>query len=229
MRDAATIGIWAALFIASHLVMSSARVRPRLVNRLGQNGFRGLYSIVAFATLVPLITEFARHKHAGPMLWYLRGDAPVRWLAWLMMLAALILFIGGFITPSPATIGAPSDTSPRGILKLTRHPGFMAFILFGMAHVLMNGWLGDLFFFGTFCVLGVMGGIHQDGRKLVEIGGPYRRFVEQTSFIPGAALLSGRQSWSFSDTPWTAIAIGGATTIAIVIIHPHLFGGHPLG
>lgn len=229
MYDAAIIGIWAALFIASHLVLSSANLRPRLVSRLGQGGFRGLYSLVAFGTLIPLIVEFARHKHAGPMMWYLRGDAPVRWLVWVMMLAALILFVGGFITPNPGTIGAPPDTSPRGILKLTRHPGFVAFILFGAAHSLMNGWLGDLFFFGTFWVLGVIGGIHQDRRKMLEIGEPYQRFIEQTSFIPGTAILTGRQSWSYDDIPWKAIVIGVACWIVIAISHPYLFGGHPLG
>ncbi len=229
MQADVIIGTWAALFIASHLILSSARVRPGLVKRLGQSGFRGLYSIVAFGTLGPLIFEFARHKHAGAMLWYLRGDAPLRWLAWLTMLVALIFFVGGFATPNPGTIGAPPAEEARGILKITRHPSFVGFILFGAAHILMNGWTGDVLFFGAFCVLGVIGGMHQDRRKLREMGEPYRRFVARTSFIPGAALLDGRQSWSRADMPWTAIAAGAALAIAIAIFHPALFGGHPLG
>jgi len=196
---------------------------------MGEQGFRGLYSIVAFGTLGPLIFEFAHHKHAGTMLWYLRGDPAVRWLAWLMMLAALIFFAGGFITPNPGTIGAPPTEQARGLLKITRHPSFVGFILFGAAHLLMNGWIGDVLFFGAFCVLGVAGGIHQDRRKLREIGEPYRRFAEHTSFFPGAALVSGRQSWTRADTPWTAVGVGAALTIAILIFHPALFGGRPLG
>jgi uncharacterized membrane protein len=229
MGPEAIIGIWAALFIASHLILSSARVRPPLVKRVGQIGFRGLYSIMAFATLIPLIVEFARHKHTGAMLWYLRADPPLRWLAWIMMLAALVFFVGAFVTPNPGTIGAPSDTNVHGILKLTRHPSFVGFILFGVAHILMNGWLGDVIFFGTFCVLGVVGGVRQDRRKIREMGEPYRRFVEQTSFVPGAAILNGHQSWSYADTPLIAIVAGGALTIVILIFHPHLFGGRPLG
>jgi len=225
----AIIGTWATLFVASHLILSSARLRPALVSRFGEQGYRGIYSLVALATLIPLALEFARHKHMGAMLWYLRGDAPLRWLAWLMMLTALVFFVAGFITPNPGTIGAPADTSVRGILKLTRHPSFVGFILFGAAHVLMNGWSGDVLFFATFCVLGVLGGIHQDRRKIREVGEPYRRFFEQTSFIPGAALISGRQTWSREDTPWAAIALGASVTILIVIFHPYLFGGHPLG
>jgi len=57
----------------------------------------------------------------------------------------------------------------------------------------------------------------------------YRRFVEQTSFFPGAALVSGRQHWSLADKPWAAIGIGLAIAITVVMLHPYLFGGSPLG
>jgi hypothetical protein len=29
--------------------------------------------------------------------------------------------------------------------------------------------------------------------------------------------------------PWTAIGVGTIVTIAIVLLHPTIFGGHPLG
>jgi uncharacterized membrane protein len=164
------------------------------------------------------------------MLWNLRPIAPVRWLVWLMMLVAVIMWVASLITPNPAAIGGSENLTPRGILKLTRHPGFVAFTIFGFAHMLMNGWAGDLVFFGTFPVLGIFGGLHQDHRKLRAMGERYRRFVEQTSFIPGAALLSGRQQWNpAEDMPWLAIAIGVVLTFVLVTIHPWAFGGHPLG
>jgi len=62
------------------------------------------------------------------------------------------------------------------------------------------------------------------------MGERYRRFVEQTSFMPGAALLSGRQHFDpAEDVPWLAILIGTVLTIVLVAIHPWAFGGHPLG
>ena len=146
------------------------------------------------------------------------------------MLAALILFVASLINPNPATIGAPSDKSaPRGVLKLTRHPSFTAFVLFGVAHLMMNGSVGDIFFFGTFPALGIFGGLHQDSRKLRDLGNSYRRFLDQTSFFPGAALWDGRQRWSSGDTPWIPIGIGIAATLLILMLHPMLFGGNPLG
>ena len=146
-----------------------------------------------------------------------------------MMLAALIFLIAGLLNPNPATIGAPAKRRVGGILKITRHPSFVAFTLFGLAHMLMNGWAGDLLFFASFPALGILGGLHQDWRKLHEIGEPYRRFVAQTSFFPGAALIDGRQRWRNDDIPWVAIGIAVVATVIIVTLHPTLFGGAPLG
>jgi uncharacterized membrane protein len=229
MNPVMAIGALAILFVGTHLLISSPIARPRLVERLGEQAFHAVYSLVAIATLIALVAVFAHHKHAGPLLWYLRATAPIRWLAWLMMLAALVFLAAGLINPSPATIGAPAQRPVRGVLKVTRHPSFIAFTLFGCAHLLMNGWAGDLLFFGCFPVLGIVGGLHQDRRKLREIGEPYRRFVAETSFFPGAALFDGRQRWRSDDTPWVAIGIGAALTIVIVILHPLMFGGAPLG
>jgi uncharacterized membrane protein len=208
MNPVVAIGVWAVLFVGTHLFISSSIIRPWLVDRLGEQAFRGVYSLVAFAMLIPLVVIFAHHKHAGPMLWYWRGTGPIRWLAWLMMLVALIFLIAGLVNPNPAAIGAPAERPIGGILKITRHPSFIAFTLFGLAHMLMNGWVGDLLFFGSFSALGILGGLHQDWRKLHEIGEPYRRFVSETSFFPGDVLFDGRQRWRNDDIPWVAIAIG---------------------
>jgi uncharacterized membrane protein len=229
MDPVAAIAFWSAMFLGTHLIISSARVRPILVGAIGEQPYRGVYSLAAFVTFIPMVVVFAHHKHSGPMLWYLRDIDPVRWLAWLLMLLALIFLFGGLINPNPGAIGAPTEKRVTGILKITRHPSFVAFILFGLAHILMNGWLGDVIFFSVFPALGILGGIHQDGRKLRDLGDGYRKFLDQTSFLPGAALLGGRQRWNGADIPWAALGIGIAATILIVMLHPMLFGGSPLG
>jgi uncharacterized membrane protein len=232
MDPVAAIALWSTLFVVSHLLISSQSIRPGLVNRMGELPFRGLYSLVAFGTLIPLVMTFMRHKHAGAMLWYLRDFRAARSLTWLLMFAALIMLAASLISPSPGAIGSRpggGTDGVNGILKLTRHPGHVAFSLFGFAHLLMNGWVGDVIFFGTFPVLGILGGLHQDRRKLHELGENYRRFVEQTSLFPGAALASGRQHWSLADMPWAAIGIGSAIAMILVVFHPYLFGGSPLG
>src|SRR5258706_8188086 len=101
MSAAAWIACWALLFVASHLVISSSRVRPRLIAAVGEQPYRGIYSLVAFATLGPLIYEFSYHKHAGPLLYFLRDSVAIRSLTWLMMFLALILFAASLINPNP--------------------------------------------------------------------------------------------------------------------------------
>jgi uncharacterized membrane protein len=229
MDATVVIALWAASFLGSHLIISSSAVRARLIGAVGEQPYRGIYSLVAFATLGPLIYEFARDKHAGPLLWNLRAVPPLRWLAWLLMLASIILFVASFINPNPGVAGAKGALEPRGILKITRHAAFVSFSLFGIAHMLMNGSAGDVIFFGTFPALGITGGMHQDQRKLRDLGDRYREFVARTSFVPFAALVGGRVRWSREDTPWRAIVIGVVLTIVLVALHPRIFGGHPLG
>src|SRR5690348_13765369 len=72
MDPVIAIAFWAALFVPSHLLISSQSIREGLVNRIGEMPFRGLYSLAALGTLIPLMMIFFRHKHAGAMLWYLR-------------------------------------------------------------------------------------------------------------------------------------------------------------
>jgi uncharacterized membrane protein len=232
MEPVAAIALWSSLFIVSHLLVSSRTVRPRLIGLVGDQSYRGIYSLVAIGTLTPLIIVFGRHKHAGAMLWYLRNFGAARSLTWILMFAALIVLTAGVINPGPSSMVASAESSgrgPHGVLKLTRHPSFVAFSLFGFAHMLMNGWVGDLIFFGTFPALGILGGLHQDHRKLADLGENYRQFVDRTSFFPGLALIRGRQRWTATDTQWAALAVGIALGIVLVLLHPYLFGGSPIG
>jgi uncharacterized membrane protein len=227
------IALWAVLFLGSHLVFSSRAVRPRLIAMVGERTYPGIYSIVALGTFIPLVLAFAHHKHSGAMLWNLRGVDAIRWTVWLLMLLALMIFVASFITPNPGSMGAQGNDKnasvARGVLKISRHPGFVAFSMFGLAHILMNGFVGDVIFFGTFPALSIIGGMHQDARKETQLGGSYKKLEEDTSFFPGLALLAGRQRWTSLDTPWIAIAIGIALTGLIVWLHPMIFGGNPLG
>jgi uncharacterized membrane protein len=229
MGPVAEIALWTGLFVGMHLLLSSETIRGRLVAVLGAQPFRGVYSLVAIGTFIPMVVAFGHNKHAGTMLWNLRGEPVARGVTWFLMFGALILVIGGLINPNPAAIGAPTRNRATGILKITRHPILAAFTCFGLGHLLMNGWGGDVIFFGGFAVLGIVGGIHQDRRKLREIGNPYREFLSATSFFPGGALLVRRAEWSRSDIPWTAIAVGIVAGVVLVVFHPRMFGGSPLG
>ena len=227
------IALWSLLFVGSHLVISSRAVRPRLVAIVGERAYPGIYSLVALATFVPLCFAFARHKHSGTMLWNLRDVPVLRYLVWMLMLFAIVMLIASFITPNPGSMSAQGEAQnasiARGVLKISRHPSFIAFSAFGVAHLLMNGFVGDVIFFGTFPALSIIGGMHQDARKEMQLGATYQSLEDRTSFFPGLALIDGRQHWTSADTPWAAIAIGVVLTALILWLHPMIFGGNPLG
>jgi uncharacterized membrane protein len=233
MYPVVAIALWALLFLGSHLVISSRAVRPRLITVVGEQPYAGVYSLVALATFIPLCFAFARHKHSGAMLWNLRDVPAIRYLVWLAMLFAFIILIASFITPNPGSMSAQGEAKhasvAHGVLKISRHPSFVAFSAFGLAHMLMNGFVGDLIFFGTFPALSIIGGLHQDARKEVQLGDSYRALEANTSFFPAIALVQGRQHWTVRDTPWASIVIGAALTALVLWLHPMIFGGNPLG
>src|SRR5262249_5533807 len=54
------------LFGGTHVGLTVGSVRARLVARLGESGFRGVYSAVAVATFAALVRFYATHRMAGP-------------------------------------------------------------------------------------------------------------------------------------------------------------------
>ena len=73
MDPVAEIALWTGLFVGMHFLLSSEPVRTRLVGRVGAQPFRGIYSLVAIGTFIPMVVVFGHNKHAGAMLWNLRG------------------------------------------------------------------------------------------------------------------------------------------------------------
>jgi uncharacterized membrane protein len=219
--------LWAG-FAATHLVLSSASVRPRLIARLGDGPFRGLYSLVVIAWFVALVWVFARHKHAGPVLWYTIGPPAIAELVNLvLMVLAFALVVAGLIPSqaAPSSMGAaPAErTEAHGLLRITRHPFNAGASLFGIAHLLVNGSLGDVLFFGGFPLFAWIGSRHQDERLGRSKPG-YRELVADTSFVPFAAVLASRQRLVPRELPWGGFAAGVALALVVRHWHGALFG-----
>jgi len=225
MQASLILLLWWALFGGTHIVLSSARFRPKLVAQLGERPFLGLYSLVAFATLIPLFVYYFRHKHAGPQLWTTFGPHLLaRDLNLVFMALAFVLLICGLVSRPPSAMMTSGTPTPYGITRITRHPTFAAFFLFGLAHCLVNGTIGDLIFFGGFFVFAWVGAWHQDTRKVVEVPG-YAEFKAATSFIPFAAILSRKQPFPRGELRWGVILLALVVFYVVRAYHPHFFGG----
>jgi uncharacterized membrane protein len=214
---------FSVLFPLTHILMSHGAIRSSLVAALrGVWPFRAAYSLVSFLTLGPSVAIWWSHRHLGPQLW----DLPfwlTRSLALPLMLLAIVLLVLMLAAPSPASM-LPGVSKVHGVLRITRHPMNMAFAAFGLTHLVTNGYLGDVFFFGQFAALGVIGAYHMDARKLAEKGESYREFVRQTSVVPFAALIVGKTKLEADDIAFPLFLIAVVVFVALVVFHGRLFG-----
>lgn len=208
-------------FAGSHLVLSSQQLRGVLVERLGEERFRLLYSLLALAFFVPLVWTYFAHRHAGLWLWGLSRGTAMTWTVGIGMAVALTLLVAGLARPSPAGI-VPGEPTTGGVYGITRHPVFMAFAIFGLMHLLPNGSIADIIFFGGFVVFALIGAWHQDQRKLASGDPRYSGFYAATPFLPftGASTLQAVKELSPA-----ILAAGIVLTVVIRYFHSSWFGG----
>ena len=214
--------LWLA-FGLSHTVLSSVRVRPTLVRVLSERGFEGVYSLIALAVFVPLVWVYFAHKHTGALLWAVSVTPGVYWFVYVGMAIAFVLVVSGLMTPSPsATRAKPGEgpAQPRGIHFITRHALFMGFGLFGLLHLIPNGFASDIAFFAGFPIFAVIGCIHQDRRKLTLEPERYRAFYDATPLIP----FTGRNTFrGLRELSPMAVLIGLALTWGVRHFHSAWF------
>lgn len=221
----AVLSLW-IVFAAVHLIMSSSGARPRLIRLLGDRGFLAFYSAVIILVFVSMLVYFFQHKHAGPLLWDLQELPLVRYAA-MALIAMGFFFLAISIAPSsasPLAMSASGTLTAKGLVRITRHPGFIGFSLFGLAHCLVNGYLGDVIFFGGFAAWPPIGARDQERRKLVTMGKEFADFLAATSYVPFAAVLSGRQKLVWKEVNWKAGVIGLLVFAVVRFFHGPLFG-----
>jgi uncharacterized membrane protein len=224
MAGVFSVLFWWLAFAGTHIALSSAALRRPLIARIGERGFQGLYSLVAFATFIPLVSTYFANKHAGPLLWSLASIPGVRWLAVALSGAAVVLLVLSFVQPSPTGMMPGVPRRARGVTRITRHALFMAIGLWGLAHTIVNGFLSDVIFFGGFLVYALIGSAHQDSRKQADGGSEMSTFYGETSILPFAAILDGRNRLALSEIPLIGVAIGLVAAVLLYNFHEQLFG-----
>jgi len=220
-------GLASAAFVISHLGLSAAPLRGRLVARLGETGFQILYGLVALLTLGAMIAAYSQASHTV----YLWPPGPgVRHLPLLVMPLALFLIAGGVLIPNPSATGmtgALDRPEPvQGVLRITRHPVMWGVGLWAAVHLVANGDLASLLFFGGFLLTALGGAAHLDRRMAATEGERWRRFVAVTSFVPFVALRAGRQRWAWAELRRPALWGLGLFAL-LLVLHPALFGVRP--
>lgn len=210
-------------FGGSHMVLAAPDVRSPIIARVGARGFQALYSLVALATFILLVRTYWGHKHAGPQLWDLAAQPGVRLLAIVLAGIGVAVAVLAVAQPSPTGMRGASKQA-RGMTRITRHPLFMAIGLWGLAHILVNGFFSDVIFFGGFVVFAVVGSAHQDARKRVTEGDGLGQFYGETSLLPFGAIVTGRNHLALGEIPRPAAVIGIVAAVLLYLLHSRLFG-----
>lgn len=216
--------IVASIFwIGIHVVVSGL-ARPAIAGRIGEAAFAGLFSVLSVIALGGLIIAWVAAPYAA--LWppgTLLGYAPL-----VLMPFALLFFVPSVTQKNPTSAGpparGPAALPVRGITRITRHPMLWAFALWALGHLLANGDLASLWFFGAILVVALSGMPSIDRKRLRSLGADYEAFMAQTSILPFAAIAGGRQSFSLREIGWWRPLLAILLYLVLIAVHGPVFG-----
>ena len=122
------------LFIGIHLVPSSARLRAALAARLGENGYKILFSLVSVVGLVLAAIGYGQ----APREQIFEPSQTARTLLPAAMAVALVLVVVANV--------------PGRMRRLLRHPMLAGVLIWSVLHLLANGDLASNVLFGAFAL-----------------------------------------------------------------------------
>lgn len=210
-------------FVLGHFLLSSRALRTPLIQRLGAQGFRALYSVMVLAAFVWMLLSYGRAPYVE--LWL-----PPDWtrhLAMGLMALAALLVVGGLTTPSPTLVGgealeekAGSRPMVQGFLTVTRHGFLCGTALWALAHLAANGDAATAILAGGILLLSVGGMWHIDWRRQGSMAAAWGPVALTTSHLPFLAALQGR-----TRIDWRGIGVWRPA--AGLLLYAALLFGHP--
>jgi uncharacterized membrane protein len=176
-----TLVIGLVLFLGVHSIsMVNARWRDRMVARLGEPVWQGLYGLVALAGFALIVWGYGLAREAPVVLY-----APPVWLRHVALLLMVFVF--------PLLLAA---YLPGRIQTATQHPMLAATKLWAVAHFLANGSLADVVLFGSFLVWAVADRIsfrHRPARPVP--GAPPGKANDLIAVVAGLGLYVAFLFW----------------------------------
>ena len=209
------------LFLGIHLAVSGTTLRDRLTGVIGEKLYVPLFALASLVAVVWMCIAYG-HARADDLLLFDCGQSfrntGIIWLA-----LAFVLFVPGVTRGNPTSAG---QTGARidGVLRITRHPFLCAVMLWSAFHLIGTGTLASAIFFGTFLVVAVIGTRAIDGKVRRKRPDQWRQIVAQTSILPFAAIIQGRNRFVAREYFDWRLALAVAIYAAILYFHADLFG-----
>ena len=128
------------LFLGIHFLPMFPARRAGLISKLGENGYKGFYSLIAAIGLGLIIYGYGEARMEGPPLIY---DPPfwLRHVTMLLMVPVFIFLVAAYV--------------PCKIRRTLKHPMLVAIKLWALSHLLANGDLASVLLFGGFFIWAV--------------------------------------------------------------------------
>jgi uncharacterized membrane protein len=209
----------AILWTGVHVGIAGTALRGAIVRRITERGFMAAFSIASVVSIGLLCAAY----NAAPtvILWF--APPVLLWLLLLAMLPACVLFAGAVTTRNPTAVGG--DGAPiRGMLLVTRHPMLWSFAIWAAVHILGNGDLASVLFFGAFLVTALAGMPSIDAKIAARNPAAWRALAAATSLIPGA-----RHGFPLGRIGRLPFAVGAPLWAVLFAAHPYVIGVSPLG
>ncbi|MSP48548.1 MAG: hypothetical protein EXQ95_04390 [Alphaproteobacteria bacterium] len=222
----------AAFWVVLHVVLAGSPLRWLVAGRIGENGFRALFSALSAIGIVWMAIAY-RQATSPDSFYGMRLIEP--WMLWapaVVMAPALILFVGSLTQPNPTMVMGERHLAAaepaRGVLRITRHPMLWTFLLWAAAHFVANGDLASYFLFGSIMLVAAAGMGSIDRKQARRDPEGWKRFAAVTSVVPFVAILTGKNRLALEEIGWGRLGVAAALWVAIVAIHPLVFGAAAL-
>ncbi len=218
----------AVFFIGIHVLLSGTELRWRITAKTGEEVFQSIFGLLSLGGIIWLCRAYGRAEYVE--LW---GQVQsMRWLALLLMLPAFLLAGLAFTSPNPTAVRGGAwlkESEPaKGIERVTRHPFLWGVVLWSVTHLIYNGDLASMIFFGTFLVLALRGPFSIDRKRKRVHGADWERFAAATSNLPFLAIAQGRNRFVFGEIGWWPILVILVLYAGFLHLHKTLFGVSPL-
>jgi len=143
------------LFLGAHTLTTQREARARVIETLGERGYKTGYALVSIAGLALIVWGFAHYRATGRIeVWH--PPTALKHITVALMLPAVILVVAAYL---------------RGrIYTAIKHPMLSGVKLWAAAHLISNGDLGGIILFGAFLGWAVFDRISLKHRA--DAGGP---------------------------------------------------------
>lgn len=216
--------IGCAGFLLVHLGISGTPLRAVLQGKLGEQGYLGVYSLLSAVTLGIMIYGYGKVPHTD-FIWYPHPNAYL--VTKVLLFVSLLTIVMGTLTKNPTAVMNEKalDEDISGLLKITRHPVQWGILMFAAGHMIANGDVASLIFFGTLVSLSFFGMLSMDQRRRAEADPRWATFMANTSMVPFAAMFAGRLRFTLADVNWVGLIAGTGLYLAVYWLHDMVSGG----